>query len=403
MIESLVNDIYELQEEDATVLITDAKAIDLDEKDIQCPWLLPLLLGNDVHHLAQQWQIGFDGTCLVTRHGRVGGSLQTNTRAVTTNTSGRNIYQQSFLEGSKRFKDKCLEGYHTEGVDNGLIIKPMLAYEYSITGKQIKDWDQIYYQPKLDGVRCLMSKQPIGIVKTSRGNRSYSFMSHLDNQCSMLMSVLPSGMILDGELYNHQLTFEEITSIARRTKNPHPNERSMQFWVFDLLPCGTNLKFEERYTLLYNAYEQVKEFIPDIIMVPLYMMQPTDDIGNLIDVFVSNKYEGLMLRKMGAGSEYVMGRCNNILKVKKFKTDEGYVIEVFAGTGTEADCALFTIYDYKTGVSFPIRPSGSFEQRRKWLQDPNMIINRLYTYKYFSKSEDMVPRFPTGVGFRDYE
>ena len=387
--------------------IADAQHITVDVEEVTGSWILPMLLGNDVNGNSQQWQIGFDGTNLVIQHGRVGGALQTASRAVVCNTSGRNIFQQSLINGKRRYTDKCIEGYHAEGSDARMTIKPMLANVYSHTGKQISQWSEVIIQPKLDGVRCLISNQSTGIIKTSRSNRCYMYMEHIDRQAKLLLSMLPPGTILDGELYNHQMEFEEIISIVRRTKNPHPEEHKIQYWIFDLIPIGSNKPFEDRYTLLVNAYNSIIDQLPDICIVPLHIY-PThtmteENIKVILDVMTNDGYEGFIMRKTGADSEYVMGRCSNIFKVKKFETAEGYVINVFPSSGTEADCAMFTLYDPITNATFPIRPAGSFEQRREWLRNPAPIINQLYTYQCVVRKVGELPRHPTGVGFRDYE
>jgi len=288
-----------------------------------------------------------------------------------------------------------------------MTIKPMLANTYSYTGRQLANWTEVLIQPKLDGVRCLVSNQCNGIIKTSRSNRIYSFLEHIDEQSKLLLSLLPLCSILDGELYNHDMEFEDITSIVRRTKNPHCNERAIQYWIFDIVPIGTNKTFEERYKCLNDAYQLVKDKIPNIYIVPLHSYDKNaitnENIEILLDAFLSNGYEGFIMRKPGKGSEYIMGRCSNMFKVKRFETAEGYIMSVFPSSGTEADCAMFELYDPVTNAKFPIRPSGSFEQRREWLKDPAPLMGKVYTYKCVSRVMGVLPRHPTGVGFRDYE
>lgn len=392
-----MNETYDYQEDE---FIIGATKISLDE-EVKGPWVLPLLLGRDVNGAGQQWQIGFDGIELVTRYGKIGGSLQTVRRRVITNTSGRDIYQQSLQEGKRRFMDKCLEGYCTEGSESSITIKPMLANDFK--GNNIKDWQSIYYQPKLDGVRCLISNTVNGIAKMSRSNRHYSFLNHLDEQCRLLLSLLPTGTYLDGELYAHNVPFEKITSIVRKTKEPDADEAIIQYWIFDLLIEGSDATFDYRYSLLYQAYQQVADRLPHIVIVPLYQLNSANDILTTLDAWCDIGYEGLILRKTGPTSKYVMGRCSNILKVKKFITAEAVVTAVFPGSGTEESCAMFRLYDAEINAVFDVRPSGSFEQRAHWLLHPHEVLGKTYTYKCFYRKKGNLPRFPVGVGFRDYE
>jgi hypothetical protein len=411
MIESLVSEIPD--DNDNLYIdprLAGARMVGLDDTNIQGAWVLPLLLGKDVNGNDQRWQIGFDGTQLITQYGRVNGVLQTVCRNVSTNTSGRNLIEQSFLEGKRRFLDKCYEGYHTEGTNSNISFEPMLADKYKFTqfetltpnkwGKQLSKWPAVYFQPKIDGVRCLMTHQASGVIKTSRKNRVYPHLKHLDKDVELLLSVLPPGTLLDGELYNHELPFEEITSIVRRTVNVRPDEYKIQYWVFDILSDG---QFEERYLRLFNAYEQVKDKLKYIILVPIYQLPSEDKILEYLDMFEQAGYEGLVLRKTGPKTNYIQGRTANLLKVKKFISSEGQVIEVKESSATEAGCAQFVLYDPTINSRFDVRPSGSFEQRREWLKHPELVLGKTYTYKYFEIAGDGNPRFPVGIGFRDYE
>ena len=55
------------------------------------------------------------------------------------------------------------------------------------------------------------------------------------------------------------------------------------------------------------------------------------------------------------------------------------------------------------GNEFSVRPSATFEQRKIWFDDPNLIVGKKMTYQYQNLSEFGVPRFPEGKDIRDYE
>ena len=75
-------------------------------------------------------------------------------------------------------------------------IKPMLAYKAGI--KPIDFSEQVYIQPKLDGVRCLFTKDGA----FSRTGKQFMNVKHIENELQPLFSDYPN-LILDGELYNH--------------------------------------------------------------------------------------------------------------------------------------------------------------------------------------------------------
>jgi DNA ligase-1 len=130
------------------------------------------------------------------------------------------------------------------------------------------------------------------------------------------------------------------------------------------------------------------------------------------DYFVSLGYEGLIMRKF-LGMEnptqkqleetwYKGNKNNNLIKYKKFIDDEGEIIAITSGKDREEGLAIFTILS-KTGKTFECRPSGLFEQRAYYYQNPVEFIGKEYTYRYFELTDAGVPRFPVGISFRDYE
>ena len=86
-------------------------------------------------------------------------------------------------------------------------IKPMLAY--TIAAKEI-DWSKkVYAQPKLDGVRCLLTKDG----GYSRTGKKFKNITHIELAFVKFFKNNPDA-VLDGELYNHKLKddFEKIIS-----------------------------------------------------------------------------------------------------------------------------------------------------------------------------------------------
>ena len=103
------------------------------------------------------------------------------------------------------------------------MIKPMLAHKFD---KSRVDWNEpVYMQPKLDGVRCLIyldRKTPFHaqhIVAKSRTDKEFMNLDHIKKDLMRLFKDQPS-IVLDGELYNHELRndFEQIISLVRKQK-----------------------------------------------------------------------------------------------------------------------------------------------------------------------------------------
>ena len=75
------------------------------------------------------------------------------------------------------------------------MIKPMLAYK---VGKKEIDWsEKTFIQPKLDGVRCLFTKNGA----YSRTGKKFMNVAHIEEDLEDFFKKYPYK-VLDGELYN---------------------------------------------------------------------------------------------------------------------------------------------------------------------------------------------------------
>jgi DNA ligase-1 len=93
------------------------------------------------------------------------------------------------------------------------MIKPMLAHKFDES--RVDFSEPVYIQPKLDGVRCVFTKDGA----FSRTGKQFMNVRHIEMALQPLFNTSPH-MILDGELYNHKLKhdFEKIISLVRKQK-----------------------------------------------------------------------------------------------------------------------------------------------------------------------------------------
>ncbi len=131
--------------------------------------------------------------------------------------------------------------------------KPMLAYP--VSNKPIDYNKPVFIQPKLDGVRCVIQyerhTQPREdvVVAYSRTGKEWKNINHILEQLKPFFQKYPN-VILDGELYNHDLrdNFEKIISLVRKTK-PTDEDRLeasklTQFHCYDII--DEKLPFDQR-------------------------------------------------------------------------------------------------------------------------------------------------------------
>ena len=91
--------------------------------------------------------------------------------------------------------------------------KPMLAYP--VSDKPIDYSKPTFIQPKLDGVRCVIQYDAGVVTAYSRTGKEWKNIEHIKLNLYRFFDKYPN-VILDGELYNHDLrdNFEKIISLV---------------------------------------------------------------------------------------------------------------------------------------------------------------------------------------------
>ncbi|MNK84993.1 DNA ligase [compost metagenome] len=376
-------------------------------------WQIEPIYGNSATGAKMIWQVGWDGSKLHILHGHNNGKLQHKTRDVKTNMSGRNLQQQALLEARDRYKGMYYKNYRPL-IDDGsfsITYKPMLAQLYKGGIKE-----RCAAEVKMDGVRSLANIGIDGEVKLrSREGREQPYFYDHKKELKTFFMYLPRGSHLDAELYSHDMSFNTLIGVVKTVKFVHPRQNEVKYCIFDIIipELLETIDYESRRAVLYNAYNA---YINDgntcqhFTILPHTIVSTEEEIEFLHKHYLQAGYEGLMLKKLFNPSNskslkyslYRQTRCVNVLKVKKFTDEEGTVMSVVEGEGTEKGLAIFNIKDVRGNI-FPCRPRGSFEQRAIWYNKSDECIGKPYTFRYFELTEDSVPRFPVGIAFRDYE
>lgn len=358
-------------------------------------WKLPMLL-KDGKVNRTFWQIGFDGNNLISESGVVNGKTRTALSDVALNNSGRDLQEQGYLMATRKYQDKYRkEGYRPEGeVLEDTDKEPMLCEKYNDQKKL--NWPMLV-QPKLDGIRLsALIKNGEVFLKTGRGNKEVKYLNKIRQDLNKLFQNLPDNVILDGEAYNLDWDFNTLTSVFKRELTMHPDNDKIHYYIFDYIGPG---KFIDRHAILLNASKNLN--LKNVTVLPYVEVKNADEFMTAHIEYVSRGLEGSILRI--PDTKYIHGRSKNILKHKDFDDDEGIVIDIKEGTGSEKGLAMMVIKD-KCGNIHDIRPRGTFDSRKEWFDNKKNYIGKLFTYRYQGINKDTgALRFPTGIAFRDYE
>lgn len=250
----------------------------------------------------------------------------------------------------------------------GTQILPMLANKWEDRQKYIST--PFYVQPKLDGVRLLVSKDGC----FSRTGKPVSGVEHLSKG-------LKKGEWLDGECYDPDMSFEDITSAFKT------NPTSLKFYVFDYFDMNQpDLPFTERMKR---------------VTVETQLVHNKSDVKKYHDKFVEQGHEGVMIRD--AKSTYEVGkRSNYLLKYKEFQTEEYEIVGAKTGHGRDADAVVW-VCKTQDGQEFTVRPEGTIAQREEHYKNYKKYLGKMLTVRFQNLTALGVPRFPVGVCIRDYE
>lgn len=268
----------------------------------------------------------------------------------------------------------------------------MLCYPFE--EKRLHKWGfPVLVQPKLDGVRCGLDFDDLGnIILRSSTQEVITSVPHInadiEELCDVASIPIPK---LDGELYVHGLSFEEIYSITSRTVNLHDQFERIQFHVFDLIePCYPQYIRTDKlrdFSRAISSYHSIK-------IVQTRVAFDFEQVWEHYNAYLSEGYEGIIVRDINA--PYIKRRSTQIMKFKPKKDDYYTIIgmnEEIDKYGNPKGRLGSLICLGSTGDTFTVG-SGLTDQVRNelWGQDLTGWLVHVQYQSTFSGTG--VPRFP---------
>lgn len=272
------------------------------------------------------------------------------------------------------------------------IIEPMLAATYKGWDKK---WKYVYSQPKLDGMRCIATKDGL----FSRQGKPIVSVPHVHDALKPFFTKLPDA-ILDGELYNHDLrdNFNELISIARQMKptadDLAKSASSIQYHVYDMI---SDVKFYVRLTHFRSLIASMLD-TNVIKLVDTLEAHDQEELDLNYAMHLAEGYEGQMIR---LDTPYEQKRSKNLLKRKEFIDDEFEVLEIIEGQGNWSGYAKSVQCKTKDGVIFNAGIKGTQEFTKNLLNSSPRP--KFATVRYQNVTPDGSLRFPIAVAFWESE
>ena len=261
----------------------------------------------------------------------------------------------------------------------------MKAYPFS--EERLAKWTPPYIvQPKYDGVRCravpIQSGNGEGcILLSSEENIIYS-VPHLN----IILGGLQLKSELDGELYCHGMSFEEIISITSRTVNLHPDHQKIQFHCFDII----NQEPQMKRSLII---EDLRGLNPHIVVAPFWLCADLDDVKETYDRIIKLGYEGIIVRH--SLGPYEVKRSLWVMKFKPKKQDTYKIIgwkEEVSINGTPKGRIGSLIMSSQAGDSFAVSAGLDGEKKAKLWDIREKLAGKSAIVHYQHLTDKKIPK-----------
>lgn len=276
------------------------------------------------------------------------------------------------------------------------MIKPMLAK--SVNNKAIDFTQPVFIQRKLDGIRCVITKEG---AFTRNGNEIMN-VEHIKKDLGKLFFIEPN-LVLDGEIYNHDLKhdFNRIISLSRKQKPTEEHRfeamKDLKFYWYDVIV--EDLAQESRieaidYYFSLNNFQHVR-------WVDSTRITSEGDISDYHARSLELGYEGSIIRLNGT---YENKRSNNLMKVKDFCDTEATIVGVVEGKGRLVGGVgkFLMIDDEGNEFSCPMG-ANTYEERRAAFDIKESYIGKIATFTYFQRTKANSYRHPIFKAIRNYE
>lgn len=299
--------------------------------------------------------------------------------------------QQAESEAVSWTQRKIDNGYVSDHrfVDNPVIKKVAMlakAFDPDRVQKEIDSSGYVFVQPKFDGIRCVATANGL----FARSGKRIHGMKHIEESLVDLFDRYPD-VTLDGELYNHEYrdNFNEIVSAVKREKNFDEEKASkIQYHIYDVVSDGIHTEsFSDRYL----AFEMLQNVALPLVPTVTETCLTQDDVNSYHEQFLSEGYEGTMVRY---DEVYQTNKRNWCLqKLKEFRDEEFSILRFEEGRGKSAGLVSTVVVDVD-GVEVYATMMGELPFRTQLWSEKDQYVGGTATVKYFNKTKDGSLRFP---------
>jgi DNA ligase-1 len=338
----------------------------------------------------QEWTIEVSDNRYRTHSGQVGGQITTNAWTVvygknTGKANGTTDNEQALKEAIAKRTKKLESGYFESihNINEKQYFEPMLAAKWEDYKDKVTY--PIYSQPKLDGIRCIVTKDGM----FSRNGKPILSAPHIKESLQSIFDENPD-LILDGELYADKFAndFNKIVSLVKKTKPTDEDlaesKKNIDYHIYDLP------SIDDVFRIRYRELCALR--LPKCCLrVVTHTVRNEDELMAAYGQYVTAGYEGQMLR---LDSKYENKRSKSLLKHKSFIDEEFTIKDICEGEGNRTGTAGYMVFETADGKPFKSNVKGTWEETAEMLKSKKELIGKQATIKYFNLTPDGIPRFP---------
>ena len=372
----------------------------------------------------EEWKEPEHGFLITREYGQVRGKTTKSPDTwVKVGKAGRTHREQTILQFNSYVKGYLDKGYievdkhpneYSEEELNSLfgevktnqygVIKPQLAKQADkVTNKKIFDKKWLISR-KLDGVKALFYYKDGEIHTASRGGETYDYSTTHLRTLAPLVKFFEANptVVLDGELFVRGKTLQQLSGAARMEKNAYDCEW-LQYWVYDCYnSADIDMIASDRYKFLEEEFAKSHNFpiyrsSEDEATTPIRLLGHEyvtgwNNMKKLHDEWVAAGFEGAVITD--PSKPYKVGsRCNNLIKIKEYKSEDFKVIGYKLGMRGSEDMT-FTC-ELEDGRTFEAMPVGDRATKAEYVENfDNKYKGHKAECTFFNYSDDGIPTQP---------
>ena len=373
----------------------------------------------------EQWKEPEHGFLITREYGQVYGKVTKSPDTwIKVGKASRTHREQALLQFNSYVKGYLDKGYievekdpntYNEGelsemfgevkTNQAGVIKPQLAKQADkVIDKKIFDKDWLISR-KLDGVKALFYLGEDEVIHTaSRGGDTYDYSTEHLRTYEPLVNFFKEHptIILDGELFVRGKSLQQISGAARMEKNAYDCEW-LQYWIYDCYDkTNPDIVADDRWKFLMNSFNNFN--------IPIYTSVKDDEhndpvrllihehvcgwnnMKSLHDQWVAEGFEGAVITD--PSKPYKPGsRCNNLIKIKQYKSEDFKVIGYKLGMRGSEDMTFTCELD--DGRTFEAMPVGDRATKEDYVQNfESKYKGHKAECTFFNYSDECIPTQP---------